>query len=142
MFLINCLKKKEIFNVRFIEKIENILLRVYNILRMPLNHIILDQLKCCLSNDGHIIIQPVLLKCGGNACQECFQNSDKLEIKCYCCNKNHLKKDLLDSPFNKIADLLVQTSLKDLFEYLEINMKSTIDSLKGFFYFNYFKRFF
>ena len=99
---------------------------------MTLNEIILNQLKCCLNDDEHIVIEPILFKCGGNACKECVKNSYDAEIKCYCCNGKHLKDDLLDSPFNKIADSLVQINLKDLFEYLEMKMKSTVNSLKGF----------
>ena len=67
---------------------------------MSLPDYILKQIKCCLSaDDNHIQIDPVLLKCGGNACKECVTGS----IKCLNCNETHLKGDFIE---NKLAESL------------------------------------
>jgi hypothetical protein len=46
---------------------------------MPIPEEILKGLKCCLSEDGHFIYEPVSLKCGGNPCRKCI--NEDLERK-------------------------------------------------------------
>jgi hypothetical protein len=36
---------------------------------------LLNQIKCCSPTDGHITIEPILLKCGGNICKQCIIES-------------------------------------------------------------------
>jgi hypothetical protein len=36
---------------------------------------LLNQIKCCSPTDGHITIEPILLKCGGNICKQCLIES-------------------------------------------------------------------
>jgi hypothetical protein len=33
---------------------------------MPIPEAILNQMKCCFFNDGHIAIEPIIASCGGN----------------------------------------------------------------------------
>ena len=42
---------------------------------MPIPGNILKQIKCCLYDDGHIVNEPVVLKCGANACKKCVSDS-------------------------------------------------------------------
>ena len=85
---------------------------------MPISETFVNQFKCCLSDDGHIFIDPVVLKCKGNSCRKCISDSKKEDIYCYKCNNNHLKKELLDAPGNELATEFVKMKLSDLFEYV------------------------
>ena len=75
---------------------------------MPLPGALLNQIKCCLSNDGHILIEPVVLKCTGSACKECISDSEEEVIYCYACNGKHQKNDLLNATVNTVAKILVE----------------------------------
>ena len=86
---------------------------------MPIPEAILNQLKFCLSNDGHIVIEPILVSCGSSVCKKCLIASKDEAIKCVSCNENHKKSDLIKGPINKVASSMVQTFLNDLFDYVE-----------------------
>ena len=60
---------------------------------MSLPEYVLSQIKCCLSQDQHILEEPVLLKCGGNACKECIQN---YRFECQKCSMKHNKNDFVE----------------------------------------------
>ncbi len=93
---------------------------------------ILKSLKCCLSGDeSHIFHEPILLKCGGNACKKCVIDSTDLKIKCFGCNSEHAKKDLLDKPINKALESVIQFFLNDLFIDLNMKLESITGILKG-----------
>ena len=94
---------------------------------MPLHEDILNQLKCCAFDDGHIAIEPVLVKCGANACKECIKTSKEDVIICYNCNGTHETKDLINSPINKLSESMVKIYMNDLLEYAKETVK-TIDS--------------
>jgi hypothetical protein len=98
---------------------------------MPIPENILKQIKCCLYDDGHIVNEPVLLKCGANACKKCVSDSIGGMIKCYFCNDQHEKNDLLNAPNNKMAEYGVQSFLDDLFKDLNNKLESTTVLLKG-----------
>ncbi len=93
---------------------------------------LLNQIKCCLSKDGHIVIEPVVLKCGGNACRECVKSSlNNIPIHCFSCSHKHEKTELLNAPANKFASIFIKSSLHDLFEYIEVKLDSTKSLLKS-----------
>jgi hypothetical protein len=102
---------------------------------MPIPEALLNQIKCCLNEDGHIVHEPVLLKCGYNACRKCCSDPvvsteflpELFLIKCFSCHKSHDKNELLTSPNNKEPYLIVQTYLNDL--YQDLNLK--VESIKG-----------
>ncbi len=75
---------------------------------MVISDALLNQIKCCLSTDGHIVIEPVVLKCGGNACRECA-NPNTFSIDCFSCSHKHEKTELLNAPVNKFAILIKWT---------------------------------
>ena len=92
---------------------------------MPFPENLLKQIKCCLNkNDKHTLVDPVLLKCGGNACKECVTGS----IKCLNCNETHLKGDFIE---NKLAESLIRSFMKDQY----VSLDEEIDLLKGFYLF-------
>ncbi len=95
---------------------------------MVISDALLNQIKCCLSTDGHIVIEPVVLKCGGNACRECANSSPN---DCFSCNHKHEKTELLNAPANKFASIFIKSSLHDLFEYIEVKLDSTKSLLTG-----------
>ena len=97
---------------------------------MPIPEDILKQMKCCLSDDGHIVNEPVVLKCGSNACKKCA--SDLISVKCFGCNDTHEKKELMNAPINKIVNSFINLFLEDLFLDLKNKLKSTAELLKGF----------
>jgi hypothetical protein len=98
---------------------------------MPIPEAILNQLKCCLSNDGHVAIEPILVSCGSSVCKKCVIDSKDEAIKCLSCKENHKKSDLTRGPINKVASSMVQTFLNDLFEYVETATQKCSASIKG-----------
>ena len=98
---------------------------------MPIPEVILNQMKCCAFNDGHIAIDPVLVKCGVNACKECITSAKGEVIKCYNCIGTHEAKDSINSPINKLSVSMVQHYLNDLFEHAKENMKTICSKLSS-----------
>jgi hypothetical protein len=98
---------------------------------MPIPEAILNQMKCCLFNDGHIAIEPILVSCGSSVCRKCVDDSKEEAIKCFGCNEYHKKSDIIKGPLNKVAESLVQTFLNDLFEYVETTTQKCSESVKG-----------
>jgi hypothetical protein len=98
---------------------------------MPIPEAILNQMKCCFFNDGHIAIEPILASCGGNICKKCVIDSKEEAIKCFGCNESHKKGDLLKAPINKLAESMVYSYLNDLFEYMELTLEKCSASVKG-----------
>ena len=68
---------------------------------MAIPEAFLNQMKCCAFDDGHIAIEPVLVKCGANACRECIKSTKGEVIKCFNCNGTHETKDSINSPIIK-----------------------------------------
>ena len=99
----------------------------HNKTEMPIPEALLNQIKCCLNEDGHIVHEPVLLKCGLNPCKKCCSDPVVSIVKCLRCHAIYEKKELLTSPNNKLADLIIQTYLNHLFQ--DLNLK--LDSIKG-----------
>jgi hypothetical protein len=99
---------------------------------MPIPEDILKQMKCCLSDDGHIVHEPVLLNCGANACIKCVNDLTITKIKCCSCNGTHEKNDLLNAPKNKFVESFTLSFLPDLFHDLNAKLKTTDELLKGF----------
>jgi hypothetical protein len=99
---------------------------------MVISNDLLNQIKCCLSTDGHIVIEPVVLNCGGNACKECVKSSlNNIPIDCFSCSRKHDRNELLKAPANKFASIFIKSSLHDLFEYIEVKLDSTYSLLKS-----------
>ena len=98
---------------------------------MPIPEYLLNQMRCCLYDDGHIVQGPVVLRCGFNACKKCIIDSTVSKIKCFGCNGEHEKNDLLTAPNSNCIESLIQSSLPDLFQDLRTKMKSTSELLKG-----------
>jgi hypothetical protein len=89
---------------------------------------ILNEIKCCLHKDPHILLEPVLLKCGGNACKGCINDINKSSIKCYKCNLTHDKNDFVE---NKSTESLIRFVMKDLSKNLDDEIKAMKELLKG-----------
>ena len=98
---------------------------------MPIPEQILNQMKCCLSNDGHIVIEPVLLTCGANACKQCVNLSSEEMMKCFSCNEKHAKKNFLNSSINTFVETSVKSFLAELFQDLNFKLNTTIEASKG-----------
>ena len=98
---------------------------------MPIPEELINQLKCCLNDDGHIVRDPVVFECGGNACRICINELKLDSAKCYNCAEIHEKKDLINQ--QKLVDVenIVNSNLNDLFEYVKMNLEKTYDLLKG-----------
>jgi hypothetical protein len=98
---------------------------------MPVPEILLNQIKCCLNNDGHILNEPILLNCGANACKQCVFDSTDLILRCLSCNSSHEKNDLLNEPINKIVESVIKLFSNDLIKYLNESLESSVACLKG-----------
>jgi len=99
---------------------------------MPITNACLNHLKCCLHKDGHIVIQPVLLKCRSNACKQCILDSKEEKVICYSCKDTHDKKELLNTTtLNRTAETLTQNFLTDLIDYIQDKIKLIYESVEG-----------
>ena len=95
---------------------------------MPLPETLLHQMYCSLDNDGHIAIEPIVLKCGKHACRKCVIDSKIELIKCYGCNAQHEKKEVLDQKISSLAETLLLTFLNDLLEYVDQKLKKSSEA--------------
>ena len=98
---------------------------------MAIPESILSEMKCCLSKDYHVAIEPVFLKCGANACKDCIDGSVEDAMKCFSCNDKHQKTAFKDSPINKMTESVIQFFLKNLFEDLDNKISLFKQEIKG-----------
>jgi hypothetical protein len=98
---------------------------------MPIPDEVLNVMKCCLLNDGHIAIEPIQVSCGATGCKQCLLNSKKEEIDCYSCKGKHKTQDLKNIPVFKSFEHLVKSYVSDLFEYVKGILDKTASSLEG-----------
>ena len=98
---------------------------------MAIRETILKQMRCCLSDDGHIVHEPIALNCGLYACKKCIDNSVVSTLKCLGCNGTHEKYDFINAPISKCIEPFIQSFLPDLFQDLNEKLKSTCDLFKG-----------
>jgi hypothetical protein len=98
---------------------------------MPIEEEVLNGMKCCLLNDGHIAIEPIQVSCGAIGCKQCLLNSNIEEIDCYSCKGKHKTQDLNNTPVIKSVENLVKSHVSDLFEYVKQNLDKTTSSLEG-----------
>lgn len=87
---------------------------------------------CANSIDKHFVSQPIPLSCGHSICKRCLStDSDNYEIRCKLCgelNKIDLNVEINET---KLAKYAFQGNIDELFELLEIQMKESINTLKG-----------
>jgi hypothetical protein len=98
---------------------------------MPIPESVLDGIKCCFYNDGHIAIEPILASCGAIGCKQCLLRSNIEEIDCYSCKEKHRTQDLKNTPVIKSIENIIKSFVSDLFEYVKINLDKTTSSLEG-----------
>jgi hypothetical protein len=98
---------------------------------MPIAEEVLNLMKCCFLNDGHIAIEPITVSCGAIGCKQCLLISNIEEIDCYSCKGKHKTQDLKNTPVIKPNENLVKSYVSDLFEYVKGILDITISSLRG-----------
>ena len=98
---------------------------------MPIPEEVLNVMKCCFLNDGHIAIEPILVGCGAIGCKQCVLRSNIEEIDCNSCKEKHRTNDLKNIPVIKPYENLVKSYVSDLFEYVKVNLDKTASSLEG-----------
>ena len=98
---------------------------------MPIAEEVLNLMKCCFLNDGHIAIEPILVSCGAFGCKQCLLRSNIEEIDCYSCKGKHKTQDLKNTPVIKPNENLVKSYVSDLFEYVKGILDKTASSLEG-----------
>jgi hypothetical protein len=98
---------------------------------MPIEEEVLNGMKCCLFNDGHIAIEPIQVSCGAIGCKQCLLNSNIEEMDCYSCKGKHKTQDINNTPVIKSVENLVKSHVSDLFEYVKQNLDKTTSSLEG-----------
>ena len=92
---------------------------------------VLNLMKCCFSNDGHIAIEPIPVSCGATGCKQCLLDSNIEEIDCFSCKGKHKTKDLKNIPVFKSVENLVKSHVSGLFEYAKVNLATTASLLEG-----------
>ncbi len=98
---------------------------------MPIPEEVLNVMKCCLLNDGHIAIEPIPVSCGALGCKQCLSRSNIEEIDCYSCKGKHKMQDLNNIPVFTSFEHLVKSYVFDLFEYVQGILDKTASSLEG-----------
>ena len=98
---------------------------------MPISEEVLNQIKCCLFNDGHIAVEPILVSCGAIGCKQCVLDSNIEEIDCFSCKVKHETDDLKKSPVMRPIENIVKSNVSDLLEYVKINLNQTAKLLEG-----------
>ena len=99
---------------------------------MPIAEEILNQIKCCFYNDGHIAIEPIKVTCGAIGCKQCVLTSTSEEIECFSCKGKHKTQDLKNTPVIIYSvENLVNSNVSDLLEYVKINLNQTAKLLEG-----------
>jgi hypothetical protein len=88
---------------------------------------ILNRIKCCLSDDGHIAIEPIPVSCGAIGCKQCILRSNNEEIDCYSCRGKNFKI----TPVIKPNEYSIKSYVSDLFEYVKVNLDKEVSSLEG-----------
>ena len=89
------------------------------------------QIKCSLKSDNHIVHEPILLKCGFNACKKCILECIKPTIYCFSCKNKHVKKELNDAPVNKIIESIISLYLISLTKEINMNLASKEEIFKS-----------
>jgi hypothetical protein len=92
---------------------------------------ILKELKCCLKKDSHFAYEPVVLKCGSNACKNCIIEAKDDKLRCFSCGDDHKKSEYLDFKINKVAKSVIKSFLNDLIQDLNAKLAATEQFLKG-----------
>ena len=96
---------------------------------MPIDESLLKTLKCCISKDEHIVLDPVLVtECNSSACKQCILDSKVENVYCYGCKSKHEKTKLLNAPANIFVENLIKNSSNELFEYVDEKLN---DSFKN-----------
>jgi hypothetical protein len=98
---------------------------------MPIPKEVLNVMKCCFFNDGHIAIEPISVNCGAFGCKQCLLVSSIEEIDCYSCKGKHKMQDLINTPVFKTVENLVKSHVSDLLEYIKVRLDKTASSLEG-----------
>lgn len=93
---------------------------------MDLTECLEKQMKCCLSDDGHIAVEPISVTCGGNACKQCIIDLQTTQAKCYKCGEYHEKENLDKMPLNEAMKLLIE---KTFLKELTVKLKSKVDEV-------------
>ena len=76
-----------------------------------------DVVKCCFLNDGHIVVEPILVSCDAIGCKECITKTKTEEMECYSCKGKHSVNDLKNTLIIKVIENTVKSNINDLFEY-------------------------
>ena len=99
---------------------------------MAINESLLERIKCCLSKDEHIALDPVqVIECQNTACKQCIDDLQDVNIYCYGCKNKHGKRSLLKAPDNKFVEEFIKCSLNDLFKYVDEKLKISFENLKS-----------
>lgn len=90
------------------------------------------QMKCCLSEDEHMVIEPLKMPCGGNICKDCRKKPNILETMCNYCNEYHIEYEFDDLKSNiGLKHLMEKVFLENIIKKLQIKIKDASESLKS-----------
>jgi hypothetical protein len=90
-----------------------------------------DLIKCCFSNNCHVIKDTRIFACGGNCCSKCINECFKDDITCYHCNQTHNLDYLKNSFSNPLVDAIVNSFSNDFLKELKEKFQILVDSSKG-----------
>ena len=99
---------------------------------MPIHESLLKRIKCCITKDEHIVLDPILvIECQSAACKQCIIDCKDENIYCYGCENKHEKRSLLKAPVNKLVEEFIKCSVIDLSEYVDEKLKDSSENLKS-----------
>ena len=91
----------------------------------------LDEFRCCLSDDKHFIIQPIILtKCGHSACKDCFSKDNQTFFKCKICEVVS-EFEFTVPQVSAALKIAIKFMYDKMFQALENETRSKINDLKS-----------
>jgi hypothetical protein len=91
-----------------------------------------EEYICALSNDQHIINDPLVLSCGHNICKECLEKIGLESILCkICCEQT--KRNLISDEKTKFIKESIQLNIESFLKIINKKMIESVSLLSGMF---------
>ena len=99
---------------------------------MMLSKEVNQQIRCCLSNNGHVIDDAIsITSCMGNCCKGCIDNLKGNLAKCFNCDKEHEVEELKKMPKCPAVKVIISMVIGELFKEINEKLETARENLTG-----------